>query len=593
MAGTEIGKAYVQLVPSAKGITGDIQKELGAAGISGGNSFGASFKGVLAKLGLAAAIGKVIKDAFGEGAALEQSIGGIETLFKESSNRVLENAKNSWKSAGMSANQYMETATSFSASLLQGLSGDTAKAADITDMAIRDMSDNANKMGTDMSSIQMAYQGFAKQNYTMLDNLKLGYGGTKTEMERLLADAEKLTGKKYDINNLSDVYQAIHAIQEKLDITGTTAKEASSTLAGSFSSMKAAYKDLLGNMLLGNDISGNVKNLVESVVTVAKNVLPAVKNIITALPQAITGALAKLAPELLPMIADLVVGTAQGLADSLPAVLQNINDIFLGLGNGLIAALPTIISGIIQTFLICLPQLINAGIKLFVALIQDLPTIITTIVNALPQIINAIITAFTDNVPLFINAGIQVFTALVRATPQIILAVVKAVPQIVGALISAFGSCIGQFINVGANIIKGMAQGIINGIGNLVDSAIKAAKNVVNSVKKALGINSPSKVFTEIGAFVDEGLALGINKNLSIVDKAMDNMSQKVNRNFINEVSLIASPKFENLESYSGDTKKDNAYINQIININQPVATPYEVGRAIRKEANILGMAGA
>ncbi len=641
MAGMELGKAYIQIIPSAQGIKEKIEKEMGIAGENSGNSFGARFKGAVSKLAIGAAIAKTIKDAFTEGAALEQSIGGIETLFKDASDKVITNAEKAWKTAGMSANQYMETATSFSASLLQGLSGDTAKAADITDMAIRDMSDNANKMGTDMSAIQLAYQGFAKQNYTMLDNLKLGYGGTKTEMERLLADAEKLTGKKYDINNLSDVYQAIHAIQEKLDITGTTAKEASSTLAGSFSSMKAAYKDLVGNMLLGNDISGNVKNLVESVVTVAKNVLPAVKNIIIALPQAITGTLAKLAPELLPMIADLVAGLAQGLADSLPVVLQNINDIFLGLGNGLIAALPTIISalpaiitsianaiityvpimvqtgitlitslvqalpeiingivaalpavisGIIQAFISFLPQLATAGIQLFVALVQNLPTIITTIVNALPQIINAVITAFIDNIPLLINAGIQLFTALVRATPQIIVAVVKAVPQIIGALISAFGSCIGQFVNIGANIIAGMAQGIIKGIGSLVKAAVNAAKNVVKAVKNALGINSPSRVFAEIGSFIDAGLAQGINNNLGVVSRAVDELNTVVNDHFVNDIRMTHELEL----GYSqGEKKGEATVINQYVNIDQPVATPYETAKAIRKEANILGLAGA
>lgn len=227
MAGTELAKAYVQIVPSAKGIKGKISEELGgeanSAGKSAGLSIASAIKGAIA----AAGIGTALKAAIGEGANLQQSLGGIETLFKDSADKVIESAKNAYKTAGMSANEYMETVTSFSASLLQGLAGDTNKAADVADMALTDMSDNANKMGTSMEMIQNAYQGFAKQNYTMLDNLKLGYGGTKTEMQRLLADAQKLTGVKYNLDNLSDVYEAIHVIQEDMGIMGTTAEEAS------------------------------------------------------------------------------------------------------------------------------------------------------------------------------------------------------------------------------------------------------------------------------------------------------------------------------------------------------------------------------
>ena len=239
---TELAKAYVQIIPSAKGIGKRIGEEIGneseGAGKSAGSRLCNAIKGVIAT----AAIGKALGSALTEGAALEQSLGGIETLFKDSADTVKRNAAEAYRTAGMSANQYMELTTSFAASLMQSLGNDTNKAAEISDMAMRDMSDNANKMGTDMERITDAYQGFAKQNYTMLDNLKLGYGGTKTEMERLLADAQKITGIKYDINNLSDVYSAIHVIQGELDITGTTAKEAADTLTGSFSSMKTAFQ---------------------------------------------------------------------------------------------------------------------------------------------------------------------------------------------------------------------------------------------------------------------------------------------------------------------------------------------------------------
>ena len=293
---TEIAQAYVQLIPSARGITGKIQSilnpEASAAGQSAGQSLGSSLVGVMTKVIAAAGIGKALSAAISEGAALQQSLGGIETLFKGSADKVKGYANEAYKTTGLSANAYMENVTGFSASLLQSLGGDTNKAAETANMAMIDMSDNANKMGTSMESIQMAYQGFAKQNYTMLDNLKLGYGGTKQEMERLLNDAQKLTGVKYDINNLSDVYNAIHAIQENLDITGTTAKEAASTFSGSFESMKAAAQNVLGKLALGEDIQPALDALLESTKTfLVNNLAPMIGNILKQLPKLLLGTL--------------------------------------------------------------------------------------------------------------------------------------------------------------------------------------------------------------------------------------------------------------------------------------------------------------
>nr|DAO19415.1 MAG TPA: tail tape measure protein [Caudoviricetes sp.] len=285
---TELGKAYVQIIPSAKGISGMIQKEMGgevaSAGVSAGESLGSKMVGALKAVVVAAGIGKAIGAALSEGAALQQSLGGIETLFKDSADKVKGFANEAYKTTGLSANKYMENVTGFSASLLQSLGGDTNKAAETANMAMIDMSDNANKMGTSMESIQMAYQGFAKQNYTMLDNLKLGYGGTKQEMQRLLADAEKLTGVKYNINNLSDVYSAIHAIQENLDITGTTAKEAASTFTGSFESMKAAAQNVLGKLAIGENILPSLRALLDTTSTfLFNNFLPMLGNIFSGL----------------------------------------------------------------------------------------------------------------------------------------------------------------------------------------------------------------------------------------------------------------------------------------------------------------------
>lgn len=300
---TELGKAYVQIIPSAKGISGMIQKEMGgevaSAGISAGESLGSKMMGAVSGVIAAAGIGKAIGASITEGAALQQSLGGVETLFKDSADKVKGFANEAYKTTGLSANAYMENVTGFSASLLQSLGGDTDKAAETANMAMIDMSDNANKMGTSMESIQLAYQGFAKQNYTMLDNLKLGYGGTKQEMQRLLADAEKLTGVKYDINNLSDVYSAIHAIQENLDITGTTAREAATTFTGSFESMKAAAQNVLGKIAIGENVTPALQSLLETTRTfLFANFFPMIGNILSGLGVVLTEGLSSLASQL-------------------------------------------------------------------------------------------------------------------------------------------------------------------------------------------------------------------------------------------------------------------------------------------------------
>nr|DAV93957.1 MAG TPA: tail tape measure protein [Caudoviricetes sp.] len=300
---TELGKAYVQIIPSAKGISGMIQKEMGgevaSAGVSAGESLGSKMMGAVSGVIAAAGIGKAIGASITEGAALQQSLGGIETLFKDSADKVKGFANEAYKTTGLSANAYMENVTGFSASLLQSLGGDTNKAAETANMAMIDMSDNANKMGTSMESIQLAYQGFAKQNYTMLDNLKLGYGGTKQEMQRLLADAEKLTGVKYDINNLSDVYSAIHAIQENLDITGTTAREAATTFTGSFESMKAAAQNVLGKIAIGENVTPALQSLLETTKTfLFGNFLPMIGNILSGLGVVLTEGVSSLASQL-------------------------------------------------------------------------------------------------------------------------------------------------------------------------------------------------------------------------------------------------------------------------------------------------------
>lgn len=310
------------------------------------------------------------KDALDSYADYEQLVGGVETLFKDNANTVEDYANNAYKTAGLSANDYMETITGFSASLLQSLNGDTAKVAEVGNMAVTDMADNANKMGTDMSLIQNAYQGFAKQNYTMLDNLKLGYGGTKEEMQRLLTDAQKVTGVKYDISNLNDVYQAIHVIQGELGVTGTTAKEASTTIQGSVAAMKSSWQNMLTGISTGDigNIGNLVNNLVDSVMTASINILPRVQEIANGITAVLPEIISKI-NENLPTVLDsgvqILNTLMQGIITNLSAVMESANQI---------------ISTLVSTLIEMLPQIIDGGIQIIVALTQGLAEQLPTLV---------------------------------------------------------------------------------------------------------------------------------------------------------------------------------------------------------------------
>ncbi|MCC9745784.1 PblA, partial [Streptococcus agalactiae] len=363
---TNLGQAYVQIMPSAKGISGSISNalspEASSAGSSAGGLIGGKLIGVLGSVIAAAKIGemvtKAISSSISEGAALQQSLGGVETLFKSNANLVKKYADEAYKTTGLSANAYMESVTGFSASLLQSLGGDTAKAAKVANMAMIDMADNSNKMGTSMESIQYAYQGFAKQNYTMLDNLKLGYGGTQEEMKRLLSDAQKLTGKKYDISNLSDVYEAIHAIQGKIGITGTTAKEAATTFTGSFEAMKAASKNLLGKMALGEDIKPSLKALFDTTSNfVLNNFIPMLTNVFKGFGSVIYLTFSELIPQIVSF-----------MQTSGPSILASGVNFIVNFVNGFLAAYPSfkaaagkIFTDFVAFVVQSIPNLLRAG----------------------------------------------------------------------------------------------------------------------------------------------------------------------------------------------------------------------------------------
>lgn len=525
---------------------------------------------------LAAAAIKLGKEVISAYADYEQLVGGVETLFKDSSGKVMEYANDAYKTAGLSANEYMETVTGFSASLISSLGGDTEKAAKYADMAITDMSDNANKMGSDMASIQNAYSGFAKQNYTMLDNLKLGYGGTKEEMQRLLEDAEKLSGVKYDISSYSDIIDAIHVIQTEMDITGTTAKEAEATISGSIGMLKSSFQNLITG--LGDadaDIDKLCDNVVNSFNSVVKNITPVVRNLAKTVPNALEGildAIAPLLPELLEMGVGLFEALLSGFTSVLPELMNTAASLVTTLVQGIIEALPELIESLVTTLLdaipqiietgvelltalvenlpeiittICevlpqiiestistlldhLPEIVEAGVKLLTALITNLPQIILTIVQALPQIITAVINALVNNIPKIIETGVKLLTALITNLPQIIAEIVRAMPQIITGIVSALGEGVSQVAEVGANLVRGLWQGIQSLAGWLWDKVSGWISSIWDGITDFFGIHSPSTKMAWVSEMNVEGAVVGIEKNKSKAVKAYGAMGEEM-----------------------------------------------------------------
>lgn len=426
--------------------------------------------------GVTAGFGALAKSALDSKASLEQNLGGVETLFKENAQTVIDNANKAYKTAGMSANAYMESVTSFSASLLQSVAGDTAKAADIADMAMVDMSDNANKMGTSMELIQNAYQGFAKQNYTMLDNLKLGYGGTKEEMQRLLEDAEKISGVKYDISNLSDVYNAIHVIQGELGITGTTAKEASSTISGSIDSAKAAFDNFLNG-------SGSPSELADAMVTAGRNILNGLAEIIPRLIETI--------PETVRLIKESF--TEQLSPENLQEMLDSGVNILMSILNGILTALPGVINTalmIVQTLAGYLienfPQFLEVGAQLLQNIItgitQGIPRLLAQGADMLSQYKGKII----EYLPKLIDSGLKMLVSLLngllQAAPKIIEQAGKLFTEYVDTIIKMLP----KILESGKNMILSLLQGLIQNAPKIIAQIAKTLADFLATIASNL-----------------------------------------------------------------------------------------------------------
>ena len=590
---TELGKAYVQIIPSAKGISGMIQKEMGgevaSAGVSAGESLGSKMMGAVSGVIAAAGIGQAIGASINEGAALQQSLGGIETLFKDSADKVKGFANEAYKTTGLSANAYMENVTGFSASLLQSLGGDTDKAAETANMAMIDMSDNANKMGTSMESIQLAYQGFAKQNYTMLDNLKLGYGGTKQEMQRLLSDAEKLTGVKYDMNNLSDVYSAIHAIQENLDITGTTAREAATTFTGSFESMKAAAQNVLGKLSLGEDIQPALQALMETTSTfLFGNLIPMIGNILKQIPNLILGGIKGVFSGIFgegigsimggivtalgsAFLAFKAFSAVSGLLSGIPAVLTTIKTAVtglftamsanpIGIGIAAIAALTAGLvyfftqtemgrqiwqgfmdwfSGVWQSVAPVLTEVWNGIVETATTVWNNMMAVVAPIIQAVVDFIRSV----WDGISLWWteNQGLiqQTFTTVWNA----IQTVIQTVMPIIQSIIETAMNILAPFIEATWNNICT----VVTTVWELIKIAIQTAMDVISGIIKAVMqvINGDwSGAWETI-----KGVGEAIWKGLSAAGKAIFDGFAQILSNIWNTIKSVASSAWEGLKS--------------------------------------------
>lgn len=590
---TELGKAYVQIIPSAKGISGMIQKEMGgevaSAGVSAGESLGSKMMGAISGVIAAAGIGQAIGASINEGAALQQSLGGIETLFKGSADKVKGFANEAYKTTGLSANAYMENVTGFSASLLQSLGGDTDKAAETANMAMIDMSDNANKMGTSMESIQLAYQGFAKQNYTMLDNLKLGYGGTKQEMQRLLSDAEKLTGVKYDMNNLSDVYSAIHAIQENLDITGTTAREAATTFTGSFESMKAAAQNVLGKLSLGEDIQPALQALMETTSTfLFGNLIPMIGNILKQIPNLILGGIKGVFSGIFgeglgsimggivtalgsAFLAFKAFSAVSGLLSGIPAVLTTIKTAVTGLFTAMsanpigiaIAAIAALTAGLVyfftqtemgrqiwqgfmdwfsgvwQSVAPVLTEVWNGIVETAITVWNNMMAVVAPIIQAVVDFIRSV----WDGISLWWteNQGLiqQTFTTVWNA----IQTVIQTVMPIIQSIIETAMNILAPFIEATWNNICT----VVTTVWELIKIAIQTAMDVISGIIKAVLAIINGDWGTAWNAI--KGVGEAIWKGLSAAGKAIFDGFAQILSNIWNTIKSVASSAWEGLKS--------------------------------------------
>lgn len=595
-------------------------------------------------------VGKQAVSGFGE---FEQLEGGVKKLFGDDvKDTVIKNANDAFKTAGMSANEYMETVTGFSKSMIVSLNGDTKKAAELSDQALRDMSDNANTFGTDMQSIQNAYSGFAKGQFNMLDNLKLGYGGTKTEMERLLADAEKLTGKKYDVSNFADITEAIHEIQVASNIAGTTQAEAMGTIEGSINATKSAWSNLITGLATdGADLSQLVMNLFASLVGdgggnggVVNNVLNAVDKVVDAIFEAlpmILDGISEQLPSFLEAGSNIISRLVQGLTNNMPLIMNSVMEIINMFISTVVQNLPQIIQmgiqmivslvqGIAQQLPTLIPQMINAvvsmvttlldnidllidaGIQLIMGLADGLINALPDLIDKIPEIIDKLIMAITDNLPKLIEAGItltiKLAEGLIKAIPQL----VSKIPQIISSLVKGLANGLGNMLDMGKQLLgkvkegitsgisgmldigKNLVQGLWNGINNAKDwvlDKIKGfGKSILNGIKSIFGIHSPSTLFRdEIGSNLAKGIGVGFEEEMVDVNDTIKS-SLPTDFDLATNVNVSKIGASSLLTSNGNNISPVTNYETNNYNFYSPKDSPSEYARQVRKEMQYLKM---
>lgn len=593
--------------------------------------------GAAAKAGVAAvaavgtatiAIGKTALDAYSN---YEQLVGGIDTLFKASSGKMQQYAANAYQTAGVSANRYMEISTSFAAALISSLGGNTEAAADMANTAITDMSDNANKMGTSLETVQEAYQSLARGNYEMLDSLKLGYGGTKSELERLLSDAEKFSAaqgkvRDFSVDSYSDIVEAIHIVQDEMGITGTTAEEAATTIEGSVNMAKAAWDNWLAG--LGDedaDMGALTDQLVQSVVTAGENIIPRFGQIMSNLVTTVTTYAPQVGAAIMSGISqldftsigqtasDLILMLVDGIVQNLPMLASAALQIVMALGQGLIENGPQILASLGQLLLQLanfiiqnVPNILNAAVQFFGMLVQGIaqnaPTIIATLVSLLGQLIAQVISWAAQMLGQAISAGAQFLSGLAGQLSQVpgrvaeflagVISTVigwvsqfasnatSAATQFASNLIDGLASIPGQVTSIGSNIVQGIVNGVTGAAGKLIDAVKGAVGDAIEGAKNLLGIKSPSRVFRKIGQYVMQGAALGVDDDADLLSKSTDNAM----RGMISTAQDIAVPGVGNVAG------GESAVINwlaenlpAIIAEFTPVMGESEFGRKARK----------
>lgn len=585
---SDIGTAYVQIMPSTKGISGSISKVLSGESVSAGNSAGESLgnnlvgklKGIIA----AAGIGATIKAALDAGGALQQSLGGIDTLYSAADGskeavKALEDYSEKAAAAGVSANSYAEQATAFGASLKAAYGGDVKKAAEAANTAIMDMADNSAKMGTDIGSVQMAYQGFAKQNYTMLDNLKLGYGGTKTEMERLLKDAEKISGVKYDINNLGDVYSAIHVIQKDLNLTGVAAKEAKTTFTGSFGAMKSAATNFVADLTLGRDLGPSLNQLAVSTSDfVFGNLIPMLGKIVTGLPGAIatfvqaaipafseqggkmlsglnTGFIADI-PKMLNSASSMLNGILAKITEALPGLLDQGSKIVLNMANGLLAAAPDIITtlgnmltSLVDFIMTNAPVWMEKGTELVINLMNGLWNAMPGILSALGEMLGKMIRTILSHLPDYVMAGLKMVNSLassiVSHIPDALLAIVKLGNGIIKGITGI------DMLKSGKDLIDNFVKGITSGFGKIRDTV----KKLAGIIKDFIGFSEPDKgPLSRFHTFAPDMIDLfteGVDQNIPQLSSSIKDMASVVGDELNNPIKTMISSNISGAVGYS------------------------------------------